>query len=153
MSVTVDRRETLGIVGESGSGKTVLVRSIMGLLPPRNVLCTGRVWVSGTELVALKPRDVRQFWGREVAMVFQNPMTSLNPVRTVGAQIASPLRYHLKLSRSEARARAMELVRSVGIPDPVAPIAPVSASAFGRNAAARHDRHRAVLRTGPAAGR
>jgi ABC-type dipeptide/oligopeptide/nickel transport system ATPase component len=119
VSLRLSRGRTLGIVGESGSGKTILARSIMGLLPTKNVVRGGEVWLGDRNLAATDVRQLREIWGKDIGMVFQNPMTSLNPVRRVGRQIMAPLRRHLDLSKVDARAKAEELLRSVGIPDPV----------------------------------
>ena len=118
VSFTLDRGRTLGVVGESGSGKTILSRSIMGLLPTRNVVRTGSAKYEGTEVAGAGPEEMRGLWGTEMAMVFQDPMTSLNPVMTVGNQITESLRYHLDMDKSEARETAIALLRSVGIPEP-----------------------------------
>ncbi len=118
VSLTLERGRTLGIVGESGCGKSVLARSIMGLLPGRNVVREGSVRFEGTELIGKRDAELRDFWGPKMAMVFQDPMTSLNPVMKIGAQIAEPLRFHLDLPKGEAMATALELLRSVGIPEP-----------------------------------
>jgi oligopeptide/dipeptide ABC transporter ATP-binding protein len=117
VSLTLHRGETLGVVGESGSGKTVLTRSIMGLLP-RTATTTGSVRFDGTELIGAPPKQLRQVWGAHVAMVFQDPMTSLNPVHRVGRQIEENLRLHLKLSKRDARSSAVTLLAQVGIPSP-----------------------------------
>ena len=118
VSLTLDRGRTLGIVGESGSGKSVLARSIMGLLPRRNVERRGRVVYDGHELTSLGTRAQRGLWGGEMAMVFQDPMTALNPVLKIGAQITEGLRHHVGLDRRTAQANAVALLRSVGIPEP-----------------------------------
>ena len=118
VSLTVGRGRTLGVVGESGSGKTVLSRSIMGLLPPRDVIKSGTVHFDGRELTAMTPAELRQVWGAELSMIFQDPMTALNPVKRIGKQITESLRLHLDMSRSEANATGVELLRSVGIPSP-----------------------------------
>jgi peptide/nickel transport system ATP-binding protein len=107
----------LGIVGESGSGKTVLSRAVLKLLPS-NARVSGAVRFDGRELFRLPREAFRQLRGREIAVVFQNPMTSLNPVLTVGDQIAEALREHLGLGRHEAAARATTLLYQLGIPDP-----------------------------------
>lgn len=117
VSLTVEQGKTLGIVGESGSGKTVLARSIMGLLP-RDVISSGTVHFAGRELTAMEPAELRRVWGAELSMVFQNPMTALNPVKRIGTQITESLRLHLTMGRSEATSAAVELLRSVGIPSP-----------------------------------
>ncbi len=118
VSFEVDTGKTLGIVGESGSGKTVLARSIMSLLPPRDVIRSGTVRFAGHELTAMGPAELRQVWGAELSMIFQDPMTALNPVKRVGSQITESLLVHLDMDKKEARATAVELLRSVGIPSP-----------------------------------
>jgi len=118
VSFDLGQNETLGIVGESGSGKTVLSRTIMGLQPRTNVEVTGSVLVNGFEVVGASERDKRAIWGLQVAMVFQDPMTSLNPVMRVGKQIDEILRVRLGLDRRAARDRAIELLELVGIPSP-----------------------------------
>jgi len=118
VSLSVDRGQTLGIVGESGSGKTVLSRSIMGLLPAQDVVRSGTVHFAGHELTAMKPDELRQVWGAELSMIFQDPMTALNPVKRIGRQVTESLRLHLDIDRAEATATAIELFRSVGIPSP-----------------------------------
>jgi peptide/nickel transport system ATP-binding protein len=118
VSFSLERGQTLGVVGESGSGKTVLSRSIMGLLPAHNVIREGEVLFEGQDLIGLRSGDMRHIWGAEIAMVFQDPMTSLNPVVKVGHQIAEGLRIHRGLSKQQARVTAVELLRSVKIPEP-----------------------------------
>jgi oligopeptide/dipeptide ABC transporter ATP-binding protein len=118
VSLTLDRGRTLGIVGESGSGKSVLSRSIMGLLPKRNVVREGRVVYDGQDLTALGPKAQRNLWGAEMSMVFQDPMTALNPVLKIGNQITEGLRHHLGVDRKTANQNAVALLRSVGIPEP-----------------------------------
>jgi peptide/nickel transport system ATP-binding protein len=111
--------ETLGLVGESGSGKSVLGRTLMGLIGngPRTSV-TGSVRIGGELVHELSARQRRRLWGPRIAMVFQDPMTSLNPVRRIGAHLTDPLRLHLGLGRKEAVERAAELLDSVGIPEP-----------------------------------
>ena len=118
VTFTLDRGKTLGIVGESGSGKTVLSRSVMGLLTAKNVIRTGSATYAGQELVGAPKDQLRAMWGTEMAMVFQDPMTSLNPVMKVGRQITEGLRYHLDIPKDEAHEQALQLLISVGIPDP-----------------------------------
>jgi peptide/nickel transport system ATP-binding protein len=117
VSFTLDRGKTLGIVGESGSGKSVLSRSIMGLLPRRNAVLEGSVQFEGTEISNLSGTAMRAYWGTEMAMIFQDPMTSLNPVVNIGRQITESLRYHLHMPRDQADATALSLMKSVGIPE------------------------------------
>ncbi|MEW2352246.1 dipeptide/oligopeptide/nickel ABC transporter permease/ATP-binding protein [Spirillospora sp. NPDC029432] len=118
VSFTLERGRTLAIVGESGSGKSMLIRSVLGLLPPGGVERSGRVRLDGRDLTDLGPEGMREVLGTRLAAVFQDPMTALNPVRTVGTQVTEPLRVHRGMSRSEAYAKAEELLASVGIPEP-----------------------------------
>ena len=118
VSFDLNKNETLGIVGESGSGKTVLARTIMGLQPRTNVAVTGSVLLNGHEMVGVSEAEKRKYWGTEVAMVFQDPMTSLNPVMRIGKQIDETLRVRLGMSKDAAKARAIELLELVGIPSP-----------------------------------
>ena len=110
--------ETLGIVGESGSGKTVLARTIMGLQPRTNISISGSVLLGGHQVVGASENQKRELWSTEVAMVFQDPMTSLNPVMRVGKQIDETLRVRLNMSKHGAKQRAVELLEMVGIPSP-----------------------------------
>jgi oligopeptide/dipeptide ABC transporter ATP-binding protein len=119
VSLTLDQGKTLGIVGESGSGKTVLSRAIMGLLPRTSTTQTGSVRYDGTELLNAPFDDLRKLWSTHIAMVFQDPMTSLNPVQRIGNQITEPLKIHLNLSKGEAKETALSLLMQVGIPSPV----------------------------------
>jgi peptide/nickel transport system ATP-binding protein len=110
---------TLGIVGESGSGKSVLSRAVMNILAPSAVVLPGsRIEFEGRDTAALGRDEARKLWGAQLAMVFQDPMTSLTPVLTIGAQLTETLRRHLPLNRSDALARAEELLDLVGIPEP-----------------------------------
>jgi oligopeptide/dipeptide ABC transporter ATP-binding protein len=118
VSFRLERGRTLGIVGESGSGKTVLARSVMGLLPRSNVERTGTIRYNGTDISGYSQAEMRHVWGPEMAMVFQDPMTSLNPVMKVGRQITESIRYHLELGKEEAAELAVSLLTSVGIPEP-----------------------------------
>jgi peptide/nickel transport system ATP-binding protein len=118
VSLSLDRGRALGIVGESGSGKTILSRSVMGLLPKRNVIRKGSVRFEGLELTEMSLAERRQIWGAEMAMIFQDPMTSLNPVMKVGKQVSETLRIHLDMSRSDAAATTVRLLEDVGIPEP-----------------------------------
>jgi oligopeptide/dipeptide ABC transporter ATP-binding protein len=119
VSLSLDQGKTLGIVGESGSGKTVLSRAIMGLLPRASTTQTGSVRYDGTEILNAPNDDLRKLWSTHIAMVFQDPMTSLNPVQRIGNQITEPLKIHLKLSKGEAKETALSLLMQVGIPSPV----------------------------------
>jgi len=118
VSFTLERGRTVGIVGESGSGKTVLSRSIMGLLPRATTLRSGSVRYEGVEVLELDAEAMRPLWGAEMAMVFQDPMTSLNPVVRIGRQITEGLQLHLGMSKDEAEQTGVALLGSVGIPEP-----------------------------------
>jgi peptide/nickel transport system ATP-binding protein len=117
VTFTLERGKSLGIVGESGSGKTVLSRTIMGLLPSNAVL-HGSVRFAGQETLGLDAKQMRHLWGREMSMVFQNPMVSLNPLMKIGRQIAEPLMIHLDMDKRNARETALALLRDVRIPEP-----------------------------------
>ena len=118
VSLSVAPGRTLGIVGESGSGKTVLGRSIMGLLDGPTMTRRGRVAFGGRDVSRLSRRQGRELRGRHMAMVFQDPMTSLNPVMKIGSQLTEGVRAHLGLGKSDARDHAVALLRSVGISEP-----------------------------------
>ncbi|TVR39479.1 MAG: ABC transporter ATP-binding protein [Planctomycetota bacterium] len=118
LSLGLEPGQTLGVVGESGCGKSTLALAIMGLLPAAARVTGGRVRFDGQTLIDGNQRYPSHLRGRRLAMVFQDPMTSLNPYLSIEAQFRLPLRRHLKLSRSQARARTIELLRTVGIPDP-----------------------------------
>ena len=108
----------VGLVGESGSGKSVTSLAIMGLLPKRGVQVAGAVEYAGQNLLATRPQDLARLRGSDIAMVFQDPMSSLNPVVTIGVQLVEVIRRHEKVDKGEARDRAEALLKRVGIPDP-----------------------------------
>ena len=119
ISYTVERGGVMGIVGESGSGKSVEAYSILGLLPPTGRVVGGTITFEGRDVLSLSERELTRFRGGEVAMIFQNPMTCLNPVYTVGFQLTEALRAHDKsVSSAQARARAVEMLELVGINNP-----------------------------------
>jgi peptide/nickel transport system ATP-binding protein len=118
ISFHVDRGETLGVVGESGCGKSLSMLSLVGLLPNRIAVTGGTARLGGRDLIAMTRRELRAVRGGEVGFIFQDPMTSLNPVLRLGDQLAEPLIYHRGMSRAEAWARAGELLGLVGIPSP-----------------------------------
>ncbi len=118
VSYELDPGRTLAIVGESGSGKTVSSMALMGLLPRETARIGGRAMFRGRDLLQLTPSEAREVRGKEIAVVFQDPLTALNPVHKVGRQIVEMIRAHENVSRSEGRQRAIELLRTVGIPEP-----------------------------------
>src|SRR5580704_10675158 len=118
LSFTLRRGETLGVVGESGSGKSVTSLAIMGLLSSAHAEVSGQILFEGTDLLALSPRELRKIRGRDVSMIFQDPFACLHPMYRVGDQIAEAALAHASLSRAAARARAVELLGQVGIPNP-----------------------------------
>ena len=118
LSYTVERGKTLGIVGESGSGKSVSSSAIMGLFAGTSAKLSGSIRLNGTDILTLKDREMRSRRGSEVAMIFQDPLSSLHPYYTVGAQIVEAYRVHNDVGRKAARRRAIELLDRVGIPNP-----------------------------------
>lgn len=118
VSFDVGEGELLGVVGESGSGKTVSLLAVMGLITDPNAVITGSIRYRGRELVGLKPRDMRALRGKEIAMIFQDPMTALTPVYTIGWQIAEQVLAHEKVSKAAAWQRALDLLAEVNIPNP-----------------------------------
>ncbi len=118
IDVSVDKHEVLAIVGESGSGKSVSMLAVMGLLPDTATITADEMTFDGINLLAMSPQERRKLIGREITMIFQEPVASLNPSFTVGFQIEEVLRLNLGMSGAAARARALELFRAVGIPEP-----------------------------------
>ena len=118
VDVTVDRDEVLAIVGESGSGKSVAMLAVMGLLPATARVTADRMTFDGADLLTMRPKDRRSIAGRDLAMIFQEPMSSLNPSFTVGFQIGEALKTHLGLDRRKRAKRVIELLEEVGISDP-----------------------------------
>jgi peptide/nickel transport system ATP-binding protein len=116
VSFSVEKGQTLGIVGESGSGKSVTCLTIMGLNPKRNTITSGEALWKGDDLLTMKPNDLRQVRGNDISMIFQDPMTSLNPVHTIGRQLTEAVLLHRDVTKKVARARAVELLGAVGIP-------------------------------------
>jgi len=113
----VNEGETLGIVGESGCGKSVTSLAVMGLLPsPTGYIAEGEILLEGKKISHLNDREMRKLRGNDIAMIFQEPMTSLNPVFTIGEQLSEPLRQHTKLGKKEIRQRIIEMLKLVGIP-------------------------------------
>jgi peptide/nickel transport system ATP-binding protein len=118
LTFDLGRGEILGIVGESGSGKSVTSQAILGLHKGSRAQVTGEIWLNGTELVGLREADMRRLRGNEMAMIFQDPLSSLHPFYTVGAQIIEAYRVHNHVSKAAARTRAVEMLDRVGIPNP-----------------------------------
>jgi oligopeptide/dipeptide ABC transporter ATP-binding protein len=118
VSLSVEEGEIFGIVGESGCGKSMLALAIERLLPPTARIAAGRVLLQGQDLAALDEAALRRLRGGGMAMIFQDPLSSLNPLFTIGDQVAEPLRLHKRLGRAAARERALELLRVTGIADP-----------------------------------
>ena len=118
VGLTVREGETLGIVGESGSGKSVLARTVLGLTGRKGASVRGSIKVLGREVTTLSGRELLRFRGKTASMIFQDPMTSLNPVVRIGRQISEAIVQHLGCSRSEANERTEQLLREVGIPSP-----------------------------------
>ena len=116
VTFSVEQGKTLGIVGESGSGKSVTCLTIMGLNNRRTTVTSGEALWKGDDLIQMNPRRLRDIRGNEIAMIFQDPMTSLNPVHKIGKQLIEAIKLHRDVSTSSARARALELLKAVGIP-------------------------------------
>jgi peptide/nickel transport system ATP-binding protein len=118
LSFSLDRGRTLGIVGESGSGKSVTSLGILGLHNKRNARVSGEIWLDGQELVSASTADVRRLRGRKMAMIFQDPLSSMHPFYTVGSQIIEAYRVHNRVSKGVARKHAVDMLGRVGIPQP-----------------------------------
>ena len=116
VSFEVEKGKTLGIVGESGCGKSVTCLTIMGLNAKRNTISTGEALFRGEDLLKMNSRRLRDVRGNDIAMIFQDPMTSLNPVHTIGRQLVEAIMLHRDVTKAQARARALELLKAVGIP-------------------------------------
>jgi len=116
VTFSIEKGQTLGIVGESGSGKSVTCLTIMGLNPKRNTISSGEAIFKGENLLTMSSSRLRDIRGDDIAMIFQDPMTSLNPVHRIGAQLVEAIQLHRDVTRKQARGRALELLRAVGIP-------------------------------------
>jgi peptide/nickel transport system ATP-binding protein len=116
VTFSVEKGQTLGIVGESGSGKSVTCLTVMGLNPKRSAFTTGEALFRGEDLLRMNPRRLRDIRGNDIAMIFQDPMTSLNPVHSIGRQLVEAIQLHRDVTKKQARARALELLKAVGIP-------------------------------------
>ena len=147
VSFDLDKGETLGIVGESGSGKSVSAMTLMRLIPmPPGKIEGGEALFKGKSLLTMSDADMRAIRGNEIAMIFQDPMTSLNPVYRVGRQLAEPLRLHKGMNRKQAETRAARAARPRGHPARLEPREGLPSPVLGRYASARHDRHGARQR-------
>jgi peptide/nickel transport system ATP-binding protein len=116
VSFTVEKGKTLGIVGESGSGKSVTCLTIMGLNAKKNTITSGEALFNGEDLITAPGKRLRELRGNDIAMIFQDPMTSMNPVHTIGKQLVEAILLHRDVSKKAAKARALELLKAVGIP-------------------------------------
>src|SRR3954464_8740244 len=118
VTFSVEKGQTLGIVGESGSGKSVTCLTIMGLNSKKNSITTGEALWKGEDLLKMSSKRLREIRGNDIAMIFQDPMTSLNPVHSIGKQLMEAVLLHQDVTQAAARARAVELLKAVGIPRP-----------------------------------
>ena len=118
VTFSIEKGQTLGIVGESGSGKSVTCLTIMGLNAKRNTMSSGEALFKDDNLLTMSPGRLRDIRGNDIAMIFQDPMTSLNPVHRIGAQLVEAIQLHRDVSQKEAKARALDLLKAVGIPRP-----------------------------------
>lgn len=117
INLQIEQGETIGIVGESGSGKSVTSLAVMGLLPhPSGYISKGEIYLEGKKISNIKEKEMRKLRGNDIAMIFQEPMTSLNPVFTIEQQLSEPLRQHTNLNKKERRERIIEMLKLVGIP-------------------------------------
>jgi peptide/nickel transport system ATP-binding protein len=117
INLDVKKGETIGLVGETGAGKTTIARSILRILPtPPAKIIAGEIYFDGNDLLSCSEREMRKIRGNRIAMIFQDPMTALNPIETIGFQIAETIRLHNKISRKDAERRACDMLETVGIP-------------------------------------
>jgi oligopeptide/dipeptide ABC transporter ATP-binding protein len=118
VSLKIPRKSIVGVVGESGCGKSVTALSVLRLVSSPGKIVSGSVTLEGNELLSKSPKEMRAIRGRDISMIFQEPMTSLNPVYTVGGQVAETMRLHQNMGKNEARDRTIEMFKAVGIPEP-----------------------------------
>ena len=146
----IGHRETLGLIGESGCGKSVTAMAIMGLIgAPSGRITRGRITLDGRDLLGLSEREMSDVRGDRVAMVFQEPMTAIDPAFTIGQQLTEVVRRHTRFTRKQARSWAIELLDRVGISDPRKRIDDYPHQLSGRYATAGTDRHGPLVRAGP----
>ena len=150
VSFQVEKGKTLGIVGESGSGKSVTCLTIMGLNAKKNTITSGEALFKGEDLITMPSKRLRDIRGNDIAMIFQDPMTSLNPVHTIGKQLVEAIQLHRDVSKRQAKARALELLKAVGHPARRPADRRLPAPVLGRHAPARDDRDGARQRPRPA---
>jgi peptide/nickel transport system ATP-binding protein len=118
VSLTVNENEVVAIVGESGCGKSALALAVMGLHPPQKTKLEGSITFKGTNLLSLSASQLNKIRGKDIGMIFQDPLTALNPLMTIGRQIEEGMDYHTTLSSKQKRQRTLELLKRVGIPNP-----------------------------------
>lgn len=147
VTLTVGRGEIVCLLGESGSGKSVIAQTVMGLLPREVRPIRGEVLLDGTNLLAATPAYLQHLRGARMTMIFQEPMTALNPVMTAGAQLDELLAFHTQETASERRARIFKMFDKVRLADPSRMYACISASAVWRSASTHHDCHGAGAET------
>ena len=151
---SIESGRTLGLVGESGCGKSVTALSILRLLPKHSGrIKSGEIWFENLNLAQASEPEMRDLRGKRISMIFQDPMTSLNPVVRVGSQITEAMHLHEQISKSDADERAVEMLTSRRDSKPWNAPASISARTFGRNAPAGHDRNGSRLQPPAAAGR
>ncbi len=146
VNLRIDAGETLGIVGESGSGKSTLALTILRLLPPAAQIASGRMMFEGEDLLQKSEAEMRHVRGKRIAMILQDPMASLNPLFTIGDQVAEPIRVHESVGRGTAWSRARDLLKAVRIASPQTRLLAAPARDVRRHAPAHRRRHRHLLR-------
>lgn len=146
VSFSVEKGRILGIVGESGCGKSVTSMSILQLLGSNARISGGSIKLDGKELIGLPEKEMCRIRGNDIAMIFQDPMTALNPTLTIGTQLMEPIMLHQNCGKKEAWTRAVDVLKRVGIAAPEKRMKEYPASAFWRYAPASDDRHGSILR-------
>ena len=146
VSFSVLPGEVLALVGESGCGKSLTAFSLLGLLPDVAEVTSGEIRLAGRDLAKVSEKEMQQVRGKDLSIIFQEPTASLDPLTTVGSQIAEALRQHQDVSRADARAESLRMLEAVGIPDPERRLRSASFRTVGRHVPAHHDCHCAHLR-------